>query len=71
MSIQIYQDENTAAGLTFGRKTKRDENRLVKQNAPKPSKRVALANISNHNHGSRIQPSRAVKERHKVRLVYT
>lgn len=62
MSIQIYQDENSA----FGRKTKRDENKL-KHVAPKPSKRVALGNITNQVHGSRVQPSRAAKEKNKVR----
>lgn len=69
MSIQIYQDENSIAVPSFGRKTKRDENKMAKQTAPKPNKRVALGNITNQVQGSRVQPSRAAKDKHKVYIM--
>ena len=62
MSIRIYQDENSVAA--FGRKSKREETKLNKHNVPKPNKRVALSNITNH--GCRVQPTRAAKEKQKV-----
>lgn len=65
MSIQIYQDAENISEPSFGRKSKRgDGNR--KSNIPKPTKRVALGNITNQVHGSRIQPSRAAKQKHKA-----
>ena len=66
MSIQIYEDSSNVQG--HGKKTKRGEDYPMKTNSniPKPTKRVALGNITNQVHGSRIQPTRAAKEKHKV-----
>ena len=66
MSIQIFQDSENIPGL--GKKNKRGDENGMKTNIPKPTKRVALGNITNQVHGSRIQPSRAAKEKHKVCL---
>ncbi|XP_066930558.1 G2/mitotic-specific cyclin-A-like isoform X1 [Clytia hemisphaerica] len=66
MSIQIFQDSENIPGL--GKKNKRGDENGMKTNIPKPTKRVALGNITNqvHGHGSRIQPSRAAKDKHKA-----
>lgn len=63
MSIQIFQDSNHVQGQG---KKKRGDDFPMKTNIPKPTKRVALGNITNQLHGSRVQPTRAVKEKHKV-----
>lgn len=66
MSIQIFQDaENIVPGFVNGKKNKREDCNIKRQNVPKPNKRVALGNISN-NIQPRIQPSRAAKEKHKT-----
>ena len=63
MSIQIYQDaENLIPGN--GKKTRREDSRITRQNVPKPNKRAALSNLSNMQ--QRVQPSRAAKDKHKV-----
>jgi len=66
MSIQIYEDLSNVQG--HGKKTKRGDDYPMKTNSniPKPTKRVALGNITNQVHGSRIQPTRAAKEKHKA-----
>ena len=66
MSIQIYEDSSNVQG--HGKKTKRGDDYPMKTNSniPKPTKRVALGNITNQVQGSRIQPTRAAKEKHKV-----
>ena len=69
MSIQIFQDSENIPGL--GKKNKRGDENGMKTNIPKPTKRVALGNITNQVHGSRIQPSRAAKEKHKVCLRFS
>jgi len=69
MSIQIFQDcENIVpGGQAFGRKNKRAEDNKSAKGIPKPTKRVALGNISNQIHGTtRVQPSRAAKDKHKT-----
>ena len=66
MSIQIYQDSSNIQG--HGKKNKRGDDYPMKtnMNVPKPTKRVALGNITNQVHGGRVQPTRAAKEKHKV-----
>jgi hypothetical protein len=66
MSIQIFQDTENIPGPSFGRKSKRGDDKAAAKVIPKPTKRVALGNITNQLHGSRVQPSRAAKDKHKV-----
>lgn len=66
MSIQIFQDvENIVPDFGNGKKNKREDSRVTRQNVPKPNKRAALGNITN-NAQNRVQPSRAAKDKHKT-----
>lgn len=65
MSIQIYQDSENLNTRNHNKKIKRDDSRALRKDVPKPSKRTALGTITNTLVGSRVQPSRAAKDKHK------
>jgi len=71
MSIQIYEDSENGLPREFNnKKNKREDCRTQRLNVPKPSKRVALGTITNTLVGSRVQPSRAAKDKHKTVPVF-
>ena len=66
MSIQIYQDNLANQKNNIGKKAKlEDEKHAHNKSITSKFKRVPLASISNVQ-GSRIQPTRAAKEKLKV-----